>query len=568
MLPSVTQSVLVYNRIAQNRIKTVLLIFVAIASVLPFVAAISYGVSGFAVATFGPHRQISREHEQMLREAFAGQHQPGEMSDEYQRDLQREWETRLGQIVRARSREEEENLKFRYRAMGAIAAALSGVLALLFWGLVASPTLHVLALCGARPAGPSEGEARRILENLSIAAGLPPPKLYVIDTPAPNAFAAGMNLQRSVVAVTTGLLGLLDPRELEGVLAHELSHIGNRDTRLNTVVASLTLFLRLPYLLRQRKRRVRTAGYQWSTPNRDVRFRKSMIALLPIYVYVFLIAPLLAAVIRAAISRNREFQADADAALLTQFPEGLLRALAKIHGAGSVIPGSNPIISHLYFANPAPAGPTRIFSGNLLATHPTIEQRITRLMEFNGGGVTASVIADAVHAGEAFGRDHPPLPSTGLTEAVTSDELSVLTVGNPMGRACRALEATKLYDQPNLTSAVLGYIPAGAFLVVFDDPGKFRQVLTHDQLFGYIPASVKLKRMDMLPSEVFDDAARARMDSAQEAAPAAAGTATYATAAAEARTKTGLTGTQIVFAAGFFVVVFAGVFLVLLTIGK
>jgi heat shock protein HtpX len=563
MAPAATQSVLVYDRIFQNRVKTAVLVFMAIVSVLPFIGAISYAVSGAIVANFGPHRHMSKQQEQMIREALTQrERQPGELTYDYEREFQREMQNQLDTAARKREKEEAENLRFRYRSMAVISAALCVVLGLLFWALVASPTSQMLSMCGARPAGPSESEARRLLDNLSIGAGLPPPKLYVIDTPVPNAFAAGLRPENSVVVVTSGLLALLDHREVEGVLAHELSHIGNRDTRLNTVVASLTLFLRLPYLMRQRKKRARTAGYQWSTPNRNIRIRKTEIALLPIYIYVFFIAPFLATLIRAAISRSREFLADADAALITRYPEGLLRALAKIGGAGSTITGSNPVISHLYFASPSP-GRARFFTGNLLATHPSIEQRITRLMEFNGGSVPTSVITDAIQVGKQFGKDHPPVPSMGLTEAVTSDELSVLTVGNPLGRVYRTLAATKMYDQPRLDSAVLGHIPAGALVVVFDDPGKFRQVLNHEQEFGYIPSSVKLKRIDALPAEVFDPVSRARLEAAQVAAPDVAGT----TAPAAPR-KTGLSGAQIAVAAGFFVVVFAGIFLALLTFGK
>src|SRR5262249_6966880 len=156
------------------------------------------------------------------------------------------------------------------------------------------------------------------------------PKLYVIDSSAPNAFAAGIDPEHAVVAVTSGLLTLLnDKRELEAVLAHELSHIGNHDIRLNTIVASIALFLRIPYLM---LRREVTAG-QWQTGIRR-GFRFWELALTPIGLYIVFVAPVLAAVIRAAVSREREFLADADASLLTRYPEGLLRALAKIGGAG------------------------------------------------------------------------------------------------------------------------------------------------------------------------------------------------------------------------------------------
>src|SRR6058998_3315416 len=131
--------------------------------------------------------------------------------------------------------------------MPVIGCGLIAVLGVLFWGIASSPTSKLLVQAGARPAGEEESEAKRLLENLAIGAGLPPPKLYIIDSSAPNAFAAGMNPEHAVVAVTSGALALLsDKRELEGVLAHELSHIGNHDIRLNTIVASIALFLRIP----------------------------------------------------------------------------------------------------------------------------------------------------------------------------------------------------------------------------------------------------------------------------------------------------------------------------------
>lgn len=179
-------------------------------------------------------------------------------------------------------------------------------------------------------------------------------------------------------------------------------------------------------------------------------------------------------------------------------------------------------------------------------------------MEYNGG-VPASVIEEALRAGAAFAREHPPAAGVGLTEAVSQDELSVLTVGNPMGRACRALAATPLYDRDDLSSAVLERIPEGALLVVFDDPGKFRQVVTHNQTFGYIPASVKLQRVDMLPAEVYDPSVHAAAESAHAAARAVA---------AATAPKPGLTGVQMAIAAGFGLAVFAGIFMVLLTFAK
>ena len=553
MSTTVNPPALVYNRIAKNRRKTLLLVAITIASVVPFVAFVSYGFSAWLVSQFSPPSHMSHVQETQLRRSAAS------YPDAFQQELER-------QLAAARQEREKQvlaNQDRRLEIMALVAAALVVILGLLFWAIASSPTSHVLALCAARPAGAAEVETKRLLENLAIGAGLPPPKLYVIDSTMPNAFAAGVDPAHSVVAVTQGLLTLLDRQELEGVLAHELSHIGNQDTRLNTIVAAIALFLRMPFLLRKRKIQERRNAVYQSTPLFR-RYRMFSLALLPIMLYMFVLAPLLAALIRAAISRGREFLADADAALLTRYPEGLLRALAKIHGAGSAVPGSNPVVAHFYFADPS-AERTGIslmslLGGNLLATHPSVEQRIGRLVEFNGG-MPASVIENAVRAGREYRRDHPPLATVGLPAAVTQDELSVLTVGNPMGKVFRVVGATEpvpIYDKDTAGSNIVARVPPESLLVVFDDPGAFRQVLTHNEIFGYLSRTVKLQPVDMLPSEIHDPAARAAALSAPPPAPPVA----VAAAAASSR----LTPRQIALVALFSIAAFGVFFLALLTL--
>jgi hypothetical protein len=248
--------------------------------------------------------------------------------------------------------------------------------------------------------------------------------------------------------------------------------------RLNTVVTAIVLFMRLPYLMRQRSiQALRQATSQGRPVTSHFRNPLRLLAS-PIYVYVFFVAPFLAAVIRAAISRSREFQADADAALLTRYPEGLLRALAKIRGAGSAVSGPHAVISHLYFSDPTkPGGLMSLFRGNMLATHPPLERRMNRLMEFNGG-VPLSVLEGAARVGLQFAKDHPALQTAGSGETTAQDELSVLTAGTPMGRVFRVLSQTYLYDQPDPKSATVARVNAGELVVVFDDPGKFKQVLS------------------------------------------------------------------------------------------
>ncbi len=508
MTPACTEPVLVYNRIAQNHRKTVLLVAMAVASIAPFVLAFSYG---FALS---------------IVYRLAGGHgiHPADQPVDH------------GLMA---------------RLMVVFALGLIGVLGLLFWGIASSPVAKILAFAGARPAGAPEAEAKRLLENLAIGAGLPKPRLYIVDTAAPNAFAAGFDPPHSVVAVTTGLLKLMDRRELEGVLAHELSHIGNHDTRLNTFVAAIVLFLRLPYLMR---RRGIQESKQTVSGSPMCQYRSYRLMLSPLYIYVFFVAPVLAALIRSALSRSREYLADADAALLTRYPEGLMRALAKIAGAGSAVAGANPVVSHLYFADPAPGVLQGLLSGGLFASHPPIQHRIQRLAEFNGG-VAVSEVEKALHAGQQFGQQHPAGESTGMLESATGDELAMLTVGNPMGRVFRLMEraAVPVYDQPDPKSAVLAHVLPGSLVVAFDDPGPYRQVNTAEQTFGYMPRRVKLHAVDMLPSELYDPSARA---AAEEALPPLDSAAPVAAPAVSSK--------QIAFAVAFGVVVFAAVLIALM----
>ncbi|HEY1341064.1 MAG TPA: M48 family metalloprotease [Bryobacteraceae bacterium] len=538
MTPAISPA-LVFDRIQENRRKTALLLAIAIAAVAPFVVGVSFGVA----AVLAPVR-----HARPLR--YVPKVDDPDLQQQIDR-IAREGNRRMQEEV---DRVNAQNSAMRLRIAGLVGAGLVGMLGLLFWGLTSSPTTTVLSLCGARPPGPHEGESKHMLDGLAAAAGLPPPKLFLIDSMSPNAFSAGMDPEWSVVAVTQGLVALAEPRELEAVFAHELSHIGNRDTRLNTIVAAIALFLRLPYLLRQRRLRAQELGTGYS-PLR--RFRFYSLALSPFYIYVFCIAPLLAALIRSAISRDREFLADADAARLAGNSDGLMRILAKIRGAGSTITASNPMVAHLYFADPAKVNAgTGLFTGSLVATHPPVDERIARLAAMQGR-VSLPEVEEALHAGEKFKDDHPPLVGVGLPESA-QDELSALTAGHPMGRVFRVMgtEPAVVYDRDDLKSQVLARIPAGGLVVVFDDPGVFRQVLTHDQTFGYLPRSVKLRRVDAMPEEVFDPALRAAAEA-------------RATAALEMAPQPApaLTGRQITIAAVFGFVVFAGVLLYLMKFG-
>ncbi len=233
----------------------------------------------------------------------------------------------------------------------------------------------VIAMAGATPAdGPEYIELNRIVENLSITAGLPKPKVYIIDDGAPNAFATGRNATHAAVAVTTGLLAMMNKQELEGVLAHELSHIGNRDMVVSTVAVVLVGIITLvaDFFLR---------ASLFGGGDREERGSNPLLAILAIAFVV--LSPILATMLQLAISRRREFLADASGALLTRYPEGLASALAKIGAYTQPMQTANNATAHLYIANPF--GPAAAMSGisKLFMTHPPIEDRIKALVGDN-----------------------------------------------------------------------------------------------------------------------------------------------------------------------------------------
>ena len=214
-----------------------------------------------------------------------------------------------------------------------------------------------------------------ITENLSITAGLPMPRLYIIEDQAPNAFATGRDKKHAIVCVTTGLLNILNKNELEGVIAHELSHIGNRDMLLSTITVVMAGFVALlsDFFLRSQ---------MWGT-NRN-RDNSGSGVLLIIGLVLAILTPITATLIRLAISRKREFLADASGALLTRYPEGLANALRKISAAPTEMRTANHATAHLFISNPFGNLKTSKLN-NLFMTHPPIEERIRALIQTRDG---------------------------------------------------------------------------------------------------------------------------------------------------------------------------------------
>lgn len=273
-----------------------------------------------------------------------------------------------------------------------------------------------IALRMARAQPLARDRERRLwdtVEGLCIGTGLPLPKLYVVETEVPNSFSVGFTSDRSSLVVTRGLLALLDPRELEGVLAHEISHIGNQDIRLNTMVAAMGAILRLPFRLLTAPVRFlfhvhwllgaivlffagrmflllfHFAGGLSSFDELDPTGQLRTLALVQtgVFLYAFFVAPVIGLLFPLAISRQRELLADADAARLTLNPPSLARALAKITGMGNGPMKGSHAMAHLYIVDP----PGAVWWKGILSTHPPVGARI-ELLAGMGDGILPEVV--------------------------------------------------------------------------------------------------------------------------------------------------------------------------------
>lgn len=222
----------------------------------------------------------------------------------------------------------------------------------------------------------SNQELYRVVENLTIAAGLPMPRVYIIDDSAMNAFATGRDPKHAVVCVTSGLLARMNKTELEGVLAHELSHVGNYDIRFMTLVVVLVGIITLlaDWMLRASF----FGGRRRSNNDGNIGLILMLVGLL-----FTILSPIVAMLIQLAVSRKREYLADASGALLTRYPEGLASALEKIAADTEPLEAANKATAHLYIANPFKGedGKSKNWFASLFDTHPPIEDRIKRLRE-------------------------------------------------------------------------------------------------------------------------------------------------------------------------------------------
>jgi len=228
---------------------------------------------------------------------------------------------------------------------------------------------QALSMAGARQIQKADNpRLYRIVENLAITTGLPMPKVYLVDDPAPNAFATGRDPEHAAVAATTGLLEIMDDAELEGVMAHEIAHVKNFDIRVTTIVFGLVVVVGL--VADVLARMAFFGGMRRSTNGGNP-------LMIIIAILAMILAPLLAAVIQAAVSRQREYLADATGALTTRHPEALASALEKLGEYGRPLKRQQASMAHLWMADPIKPG----VIDRMFQTHPPIGKRVERLLE-------------------------------------------------------------------------------------------------------------------------------------------------------------------------------------------
>jgi heat shock protein HtpX len=248
-----------------------------------------------------------------------------------------------------------------------------------FYGVVIGALIYVaiqyysagnqaLSMAGAKPITKADNpRLYRIVENLAITTGLPMPKVYIVEDPAPNAFATGRDPEHAAVAATTGLLEIMDDAELEGVMAHELAHVKNFDIRVTTIVFGLVVVVGL--LADVLARMAFFGGMRRNGGGNPL--------ILVVGILAMILAPLLAALIQAAISRQREYLADATGALTTRHPEALASALEKLGQYGRPLKKQQASMAHLWMADPIQPG----VIDRMFQTHPPIKDRVARLLE-------------------------------------------------------------------------------------------------------------------------------------------------------------------------------------------
>ena len=363
----------------------------------------------------------------------------------------------------------------------------------------------------------------RTVEKLCIGAGLPPPTLYIVESTEPNAFTTGRNPEDASLVISRGLLHLLDERELAAVVAHELSHIGNHDTDFSTMLAALVETVRFPLTVvtgiarlislpsspkdQERggdevKQAVIAVGLVVFLVVLDAglanvftvewNLRAAVAVAAPIYVLV--LAPGCATLLRRTMSQQRDFLADADAALLTRDPEALALALAKVGSAIHFTPNADAATAHLYFVDPFPHAS---WWDGAHRSHPPIDARIALLARM-GDGIPGAELWDATAAGEKF-RHNPPLIAVARQPASPRIVVSGPATYEPGSQARLTDSRTLLYAGANESSDVLAELDANALVTIENLEPRFIRIRLADGTVGYIPLFAGLTSFDDEP---------------------------------------------------------------------
>jgi len=383
------------------------------------------------------------------------------------------------------------------------------LLGLLVWA-TASPSggsanARLLAQIGALPPAGNDLAVAQMLEELAAQAGVRPPKLYIVPCGIPVTLSGSMSAEDTMLALSRGLLDLLDPAQLQAFLAHELSHIANRDLQLKESLGMVSLFMTLPFKFFRSKMNFEiTSRYQLY-----LRISLLLMAFTPVGIYFFFVGPLVGFVLRRWISRGQEYDADHDACSLTENPEPLICGLAKIKAASYGIREMHPLFARSCATDPQTVGQS--FEARFLADRPAHSSRIQHLAQTRGL-VSVSGLEQAIQGGKEYAKMHPDMVDVTTHLPGEGDALSSLQQGDPMGCVYRLASPRQVpvYERPNKRSFVIAKLNPGELLVAFDNPGEMRQVNTAGEVFGYVERNAKFERVPgVLPQEIYDPVSRA-----------------------------------------------------------